>query len=254
MSSIIPHLHASLPSCRRGAESSPNPPAQTEFFSVVAEAKNARDLLAPAEQAHLGPALRATVAEVFNAFGFFEAGHTLARFPAEKKTLELPTDGLRPVTERVMASTIQDSFAAPQIDATAGPHPLFNSCGAEQPRVANASAARFHGSIPELRNATDVAQSVNVSASEITEDSPGESEPSEKPLLPDPPPEQRDRLIVRMGEHVVELLARMAHLSEEEETELLSAVQSILGARGLRLGHVSINGVPLGPGVFRSIS
>lgn len=222
--------------------------------------------------------VEAAITHVFNAFGFFPASSP-SDVPAPNPGLTLSDKILSASDDEVRAPpTAEDVPAAnpareARISKWSAPAPI--AAGLVSPpghdwRAATPggnSAAPIGGSGPSRDQpvrARDRAEPTRASPripmeaarverpSTLQFEAPDRSERSVRlsQHLPGSFAERHEKILFKIGAHIVELVARLEGLSEEEEQRLLDALSEALASHGFSLGAATINGRPIAAGLL----
>lgn len=276
MTTIIPPAQAGsgAPLATRSGPSSGQVGA--DFASMLAEtARPGGDLLQAGAREMGALPLRDRLAEVFNEFGFFPrylTGEQASRSPSVpeadatrqmKQPVEMENAGGRTAAEAgpKNAAPHRDQPRSSEIVAKTDVQAGENRSAPDRPLASIAPShilegptapGSGHGSpkpvqrlphsplrmepleLEHWRNAGGAGKSVD------SERAPADQ--TRPPLKS--PTELGDRIIFRIGEHLVELIARLEGLGDEEQKKLTDALNAVLEAHGLSLGAATINGKP----------
>ncbi|HKC03558.1 MAG TPA: hypothetical protein VKC17_09675 [Sphingomicrobium sp.] len=234
------------------ANREPGAGAEPNFAAVLARARTGSsvgfDPVAVRLPLH---ELKSALAHVFNAFGFFPAeSDQSAPAVVEAESPAAPTSGVVPAP----AKTPDDPAGSDPRQAIDAARP--GSAGPTVPdngdrRVDRHSAVRATialgrepRAVPAPVSRGDVA---DLHRAEPSRDRPGleVSRPGAKVG-----PEQQDQIRFKIGDCVVDLLARLHDLSDDEETRLIAELQAVLEEHGFSLASATINGMPFVTGVL----
>lgn len=282
MTSIRPPAYPSFLPDRAAQPLANTPAAEPDFATLLGRSlEDGRDSGLPSGK---DATVAAAIAHVFNAFGFFPASTGEGtRVPSEEKAAlesaqqpaassmanilpqnlrpEGPTDQLAPIAS---AEGVPVSPSAPAASLPAGisePSPDGESLPGKQLIDSHLGKVRSRMneiSVPGVKDLVRQERPSRPNAG-LEPRRTSEGETNEVETGPDVPAprdpashvhNQRDRLVFRIGAHLVELIARLEGLSEEDEQRLIDALNDILEAHGLSLGPATLNGQPIDHGVF----
>ena len=225
-------------------------PGVVDFASLLRDAQlpTSAGVFEPGGQSVPRAQLQSAIAEAFNAFGFFEPSVGTPQLPSSRQSTAGET------SEAESPHAVRNESAAPALteDTFTEIHG-GGVAGGQQPMEAPAAE---HGS-PTPAGRKPVASENGPNPSHDPGMMPlAEAEVAERTAENDPVDNAADvardfsqlemghgdRIIFQVAEHVVELIARVDHLSSEEEQRLLSELESLLKHHGLSLGLATING------------
>jgi len=196
-------------------------------------------------------ALRAAIAHVFNAYGFFSAD--------ECQPWEAGEPSSSGETGKVATQAGAPALADPSDNSTnPAPHPL--GPGFALPQQPSSRAVPVHeGDVPVRPTHEAPASDSRLgdqflrSLENRLENEPQRADPaSEKASARrSAQAEQRDRLTLKIAEHGIELVGRLSNLSEEEKQRLIDEINSLLAAHGLPLASATLNGEAISQAVER---